>query len=232
MDLPSIITGRAAAQQNLVRVQRELQEQLRLKGAEKQQNEAAKANRALEQQAQAARRRQQDELGDYRTVSGDRRLRNAQALASNNIERDRDNSILRAEINEEVRQSRADSARLAEPNLTPRRDVNELAADPSQAFQGPLTPSRPVSDLADPNAVAASLGALRPFEPVEGPNDNLRIAFEANEQSRSQRLAERRSDDQVSANQQQADLALANRRIATVQFNAELPRGSIVNVSG
>jgi len=232
MELPSITAGRAAAQADLARVQRELQAQVRQQAALKQQADAARAQRANEQQAAAARRRVQDETDDYRTVTADRRLRNAQLLAKDTIARDADTVQLRREILEEIRDSRARRAILAEPNLTPRQNVNEGPIDPSLAFQGPLTPSRPTFDLADLNTQAAPLEALQPFEPVEGPGDGAAIAFEANEQARVQRISERRSDDQAFNAQQVIDQNLANRRIAVTPFDAELPRGSIVDVSG
>ncbi|MBI2585997.1 MAG: hypothetical protein HYW28_09035 [Rhodospirillales bacterium] len=195
--------ARAFALQGDARIQREQQDEARARLELARQQEIDARNRAGAEQL--ARQQQQLET-----------LRNDLRLADENRRFFRAQEDLRAFNDLDQRLLLADR----------QATENNLEARALRAFEDeapPLPAREPVVGGQTADEIAAGLAV----DPAEIDRE---IAFQALEDERAQRLAERRDAQRDAAIQQRIDLEIASDRISTAAPQPGLARGSIVDV--
>jgi len=204
-EIPALTAARSFALQGDARIQREQQEEARARLDLLRQQELDARNRAAAEQL--ARQQQQLETlrEDVRLADENRRFFRAQedARAFSTL----DERLFVAE------------RRITEDNL----EARALLALEDEA--PPLPAREPVGSVQTADEIAAGLAV----DPAEIDRE---LAFQALEDERAQRLAERRDTQRDAAIQQRIDLEIASDRISTAAPQPGLARGSIVDVTG
>jgi len=204
-EIPALTAARSFALQGDARTQREQQEEARARLDLLRQQELDARNRTAAEQL--ARQQQQLETlrEDVRLADENRRFFRAQedARAFSTL----DERLFVAE------------RRITEDNL----EARALLALEDEA--PPLPAREPVGSVQTADEIAAGLAV----DPAEIDRE---LAFQALEDERAQRLAERRDAQRDAAIQQRIDLEIASDRISTAAPQPGLARGSIVDVTG
>lgn len=204
-EIPALTAARSFALQGDARIQREQQEEARARLDLLRQQELDARNRAAAEQL--ARQQQQLETlrEDVRLADENRRFFRAQedARAFSTL----DERLFVAE------------RRITEDNL----EARALLALEDEA--PPLPAREPVGSVQTADEIAAGLAV----DPAEIDRE---LAFQALEDERAQRLAERRDAQRDAAIQQRIDLEIASDRISTAAPQPGQARGSIVDVTG
>jgi len=204
-EIPALTAARSFALQGDARIQREQQEEARARLDLLRQQELDARNRTAAEQLARQQRQLETLREDVRLADENRRFFRAQedARAFNTL----DERLFVAE------------RRITEDNL----EARALLALEDEA--PPLPAREPVGTVQTADEIAAGLAV----DPAEIDRE---LAFQALEDERAQRLAERRDTQRDAAIQQRIDLEIASDRISTAAPQPGLARGSIVDVTG
>ncbi|MGH6660616.1 MAG: hypothetical protein ACREB6_03705 [Rhodospirillales bacterium] len=204
-EIPALTAARSFALQGDARIQREQQEEARARLDLLRQQELDARNRTAAEQLARQQRQLETLREDVRLADENRRFFRAQedARAFSTL----DERLFVAE------------RRITEDNL----EARALLALEDEA--PPLPAREPVGTVQTADEIAAGLAV----DPAEIDRE---LAFQAIEDERAQRLAERRDAQRDAAIQQRIDLEIASDRISTAAPQPGLARGSIVDVFG
>ena len=204
-EIPALTAARSFALQGDARIQREQQEEARARLDLLRQQELDARNRTAAEQLARQQRQLETLREDVRLADENRRFFRAQedARAFSTL----DERLFVAE------------RRITEDNL----EARALLALEDEA--PPLPAREPVGSVQTADEIAAGLAV----DPAEIDRE---LAFQALEDERAQRLAERRDTQRDAAIQQRIDLEIASDRISTAAPQPGLARGSIVDVTG
>ena len=204
-EIPALTAARSFALQGDARIQREQQEEARARLDLLRQQELDARNRTAAEQLTRQQQQLETLREDVRLADENRRFFRAQedARAFNTL----DERLFVAE------------RRITEDNL----EARALLALEDEA--PPLPAREPVGSVQTADEIAAGLAV----DPAEIDRE---LAFQALEDERAQRLAERRDAQRDAAIQQRIDLEIASDRISTAAPQPGQARGSIVDVTG
>ena len=204
-EIPALTAARSFALQGDARTQREQQEEARARLDLLRQQELDARNRTAAEQLTRQQQQLETLREDVRLADENRRFFRAQedARAFSTL----DERLFVAE------------RRITEDNL----EARALLALEDEA--PPLPAREPVGTVQTADEIAAGLAV----DPAEIDRE---LAFQALEDERAQRLAERRDTQRDAAIQQRIDLEIASDRISTAAPQPGLARGSIVDVTG
>ncbi len=220
------------------------------------QTEVNRRNQAIQEQHALSQRRILDSRGDLRAgldfeaernQDHDSRVRQLADDTTDTFRQDTDNALRAAgerdflagqprlrPLTPVIEFSDPDDSELGAP-LVPRGPVNTpLSIEDRQELLGLNNFDAPDGGFASTTAPVGSFAEIDGtfFEPDEGPSLSDQDAFQVFERERNQRLADRRDFEQTEQSRQEPALRQADERLATVQPNPGLPRGSIVDVIG
>ena len=204
-EIPALTAARSFALQGDARIQREQQEEARARLDLLRQQELDARNRTAAEQLTRQQQQLETLREDVRLADENRRFFRAQedARAFSTL----DERLFVAE------------RRITEDNL----EARALLALEDEA--PPLPAREPVGSVQTADEIAAGLAV----DPAEIDRE---LAFQALEDERAQRLAERRDAQRDAAIQQRIDLEIASDRISTAAPQPGQARGSIVDVTG
>ena len=204
-EIPALTAARSFALQGDARTQREQQEEARARLDLLRQQELDARNRTAAEQLTRQQQQLETLREDVRLADENRRFFRAQedARAFSTL----DERLFVAE------------RRITEDNL----EARALLALEDEA--PPLPAREPVGSVQTADEIAAGLAV----DPAEIDRE---LAFQALEDERAQRLAERRDAQRDAAIQQRIDLEIASDRISTAAPQPGQARGSIVDVTG
>jgi len=222
-EISALTAARAFALQGDARIQREAQEEGRARVEALRQQQIDAQNRDAALQETADRQRLDRQRADLRAQGEARARFDAQALA-------RETQIL------DQRRQLADAEFRDDETLALRQAGVDRKFELDRAFFAEVSAPQAGDSgrAARPDAVLAPTPAdnAAPPEATPSPDQLREAAFQAVVAERDARVAERRAAERDAAIQQQIDQRLAADRIAETLFNPELPRGSVVDLTG
>ena len=222
-EIPALQAAQGFALQTDAKLQRELAEQNRARVEALRQNTVDTRNATAQDEVGKKALQIERQRLDIRAADDLRTRQRAQQIArEGQIAEQRRTITLDDAANHELKA--ADSEALDRAFVLERQGLDQPAAN--------FAPALPAEDLAANDLGPRPLGIAGVAEAPPAP-DQIRLGnFQILEQERDLRLAERRQDARDALIRQQLDLQLAEDRINSVPPRPDLPRGSIVDVTG
>lgn len=246
-EIAFVTVGRALQVQTDAKNLRRQEERARQELDLTRQAQVAQQVRTAGDLEQARRNRTQTVVDEQRTRLADQKLFDAQRESQEVRASDERFDNLQAEISEEILRARAledDTGPL--PPLPPGELTGIVltpgdieARDRLNSFSEPIPAPPPDDDrqfAQGPAPLETGVAGVQPpddgFEGAEAQAVTDALAFNLLEGERTVRLADRRDDDRDLQSQQQVNQRTAENRIVQIPFDPNLPRGSIVDISG
>ena len=224
-EIPALQAAQGFALQTDAKLQRELAEQNRARVEALRQNTVDTRNATAQDEIRQKALQIERQRQDIRAADDLRTRQRAQQIAREGQIADQRLLIVETDDRDFARKSNAAEA-LDRAFVLARQSDNEALANFAPA--SPLAPLPGPDDAGGPRPLDIAGVAEAPPAP-----DQIRLGdFQILEQERDLRLAERRQDARDALIQQQLDLQLAQDRIDSVPPRPDLPRGSIVDVTG
>ena len=222
-EIPALQAAQSFALQTDAKLQRELAEQNRARVEALRQNTVDTRNATAQDEVRKKALQIERQRLDIRAADDLRARQRAQQIARE------------GQIAEQRRTITLDDAADHELRVADFQAQTRLFELERQGLDQPaanFAPPPPAEDLAANDLGPRPLGIAGVAEAPLTP-DQIRLGdFQILEQERDLRLAERRQDARDALIQQQLDLQLAQDRIDSVPPRPDLPRGSIVDVTG
>lgn len=246
-EIAFVTVGRALQVQTDAKNLRRQEERARQELELTRQAQVAQQVRTAGDLEQARRSRAQTVIDEQRTRLADQKLFDAQRESQEVRASDERFDNLQAEISEEILRAQAlenDTGPL--PPLPPGELTGIVltpgdieARDRLNSFSEPIPAPPPDDDrqfAQGPAPLETGVAGVQPpddgFEGAEAQAVTDALAFNLLEGERAVRLTDRRDDDLDFQVRQQIDLRTADNRIVQIPFDPNLPRGSIVDISG
>lgn len=221
-EIPALQAAQGFALQTDAKLQRELAEQNRARVEALRQNTVDTRNATAQDEVGKKALQLERQRLDIRAADDLRTRQRAQQIAREGQIAEQRRTITLGDAADHERKA-ADSQALDRAFVLGRQGLDQPAAN----FAPP-----PAEDLAANDLGPRPLDIAGVAEAPPTP-DQIRLGdFQILEQERDLRLAERRQDARDALIQQQLDLQLAQDRIDSVPPRPDLPRGSIVDVTG